>query len=130
MHNEDLFFQYRYGTMDIVREIDSMPTFNDYDSFYTYNMAGKNGLLAKYLSKLPMRHKVKPEVFSIEIGYFLTAVFEKMQQGIEMIPDGRFYWQSVPTFMQSWRKHKHFFAIQVSGRCMQEEKGMQSFGLL
>ena len=69
IHDGDLFFQYRYGTMDIAREINSMSTFDEFERFYTYDLMDGNNLLAEYLSELLERYKAKPEVVSIEIGY-------------------------------------------------------------
>ena len=69
IHDGDLFFQYRYGTMDIAREINSMSTFDEFERFYTYDLMDGNNLLAEYLSELLERYKAKPELVSIEIGY-------------------------------------------------------------
>lgn len=69
IHDGNQFFQYRYATVDIAREIDAISSFEEFDKFYTYDLMDGNSLLAEYLSELLERYKAKPEVVSIEIGY-------------------------------------------------------------
>lgn len=69
IHDGDLFFQYRYGTVDIAQKIESMATFEEFERFYTYDLMDGNGLLAEYLTELLERHNAKAEIVSLEIGY-------------------------------------------------------------
>ena len=69
IHDGDLFFQYRYGTMDFARHIESMATFEEFEAFYTYDLMDGNNLLAEYLTALLDRYNAKAEVVSMEIGY-------------------------------------------------------------
>ena len=69
IHDGNKFFQYRYQTLDIAERIKQMETFEEFESFYTYDLMDGNVLLSEYLTELLRRHSVKAEIVSVGIGY-------------------------------------------------------------
>lgn len=68
-HDGNIFFKQRFVTYDIMKKIETIETFEEFERYYDSDLIDGNDLLGDYLYKLLDDHSAKAETVSIGIGY-------------------------------------------------------------
>ena len=85
LHDGNIFFQHRYPTIDIERQLERIDTFEEFERFFSTDLMDENLLMGRYLDRLLDRYGVSANKAALEIGKTHSYV-RKITNGKELNP--------------------------------------------